>query len=47
MTGNIIVGLVFAGIIAFASVKVYKDTKNKKCSCGSSCSPSKKSKCGK
>lgn len=43
--GNIIVGLVFAGIIIFAFKKVYSDTKNNKCSCGSSCSD--KSKCNK
>lgn len=45
MSGNIIVGLVFACIIAFAARKVYMDAKNQKCSCGSSCS--NKSKCNK
>ncbi len=45
MWGNIIVGLIFAAIIAFAAKKVYSDAKNKKCSCGSSCSG--KSKCNK
>ncbi|MBU3190011.1 FeoB-associated Cys-rich membrane protein [Clostridium bowmanii] len=46
---NIIVGLVFASIIILAIRKVYKDTKNNKCSCGSSCgkSCSDKSKCNK
>ncbi|MBU3113502.1 FeoB-associated Cys-rich membrane protein [Clostridium lacusfryxellense] len=45
MLANIIVGLVFAIILIFAAKKVYTDTKNKKCSCGSSCSG--KSKCNK
>ena len=45
MIANIVVGLVFASIIGFAAKKVYTDTKNKKCSCGSSCSG--KSKCKK
>lgn len=45
MAVNIIVGLVFAGILLFAFKKVYEDAKNKKCSCGSSCSD--KSKCSK
>ena len=45
MLPNIIVGLIFAGILIFASKKVYNDAKNKKCSCGSSCSD--KSKCNK
>jgi tetrahydromethanopterin S-methyltransferase subunit E len=45
MLANIIVGLIFASILILASRKVYKDAKNKKCSCGSSCSD--KSKCGK
>ena len=45
MVGNIVVGIVFAGIIIFAATKVYKDAKNKKCSCGSSCS--EKNKCHK
>jgi hypothetical protein len=43
--GNIIVGLGFLAIFVFAFKKVYSDAKNKKCSCGSSCSD--KSKCGK
>ncbi|WP_435789674.1 FeoB-associated Cys-rich membrane protein [Clostridium sp.] len=42
---NVIVGLVFACVIIFAFRKVYSDTKNNKCSCGSSCSD--KSKCNK
>jgi hypothetical protein len=46
MTGDIIVGLVFTGILLFAFKKVYKDMKEKKCNCGSSCSD-KKSSCGK
>jgi len=45
MTGNIIVGAVFAVIIIFAATKVFKDAKNQKCSCGTSCSD--KSKCHK
>ncbi|WP_083757183.1 FeoB-associated Cys-rich membrane protein [Alkaliphilus oremlandii] len=45
MSGNLIVGLIFAAIVAFAAKKVISDAKNKKCSCGSSCSD--KSKCGK
>lgn len=47
--GNIIVGLAFAVIIIFALKKVYTDTKNNKCSCGSSCgkSCSNKGKCNK
>ncbi len=45
MLVNIIVGLVFASIVIFALKKVYSDTKNNKCSCGSSCSD--KSKCNK
>ncbi|MBZ9634459.1 FeoB-associated Cys-rich membrane protein [Clostridium sp. FP1] len=45
MIVNIIVGLVFACIIILAFKKVYTDTKNNKCSCGSSCSD--KSKCHK
>jgi len=45
MLGNIIVGLIFAGIVIFAAKKVYNDAKNNKCSCGSSCSD--KSKCNK
>lgn len=45
MFTNILVGLVFAGIVLFAFVKVYSDSKNNKCSCGSSCS--NKSKCSK
>lgn len=43
MWGTILVGVVFAGIFAAAFRKVYLDAKNKKCSCGSSCSS--KSKC--
>ncbi|MEG0774275.1 FeoB-associated Cys-rich membrane protein [Clostridium sp.] len=43
--GNIIVGLIFVSIIIVAAKKVYSDAKNKKCSCGSSCSD--KSKCNK
>ncbi|WP_291576231.1 FeoB-associated Cys-rich membrane protein [Clostridium sp. UBA4548] len=43
--GNIIVGLVFLVIFGFAFKKVYSDTKNNKCSCGSSCSD--KSKCSR
>lgn len=43
MLGTIIVGLIFVGILIFATKKVYSDAKNKKCSCGSSCSS--KSKC--
>jgi hypothetical protein len=45
MLPNIIVGLIFASILIFATSKVYNDMKNKKCSCGSSCSD--KSKCHK
>jgi len=45
MITNIVVGLVFAGIVAFAGRKVYLDKKNKKCSCGSTCGDM--SKCGK
>lgn len=45
MLGNIIVGLVFAGIVIFALTRVISDAKNKKCSCGSSCSG--KSKCSR
>ncbi len=45
MLANIIVGLIFASIVAFALKKVYSDTKNNKCSCGSSCTD--KSKCNK
>lgn len=45
MTGNIIVGAIFAGIIIFALKKVISDAKNNKCSCGSSCSD--KSRCNK
>lgn len=43
--GNVIVGLIFVSIIIFAAKKVYSDAKNKKCSCGSSCSD--KSKCNR
>lgn len=43
MLVNIIIGLIFAAIVGFAAKKVYEDAKNKKCSCGSSCSD--KSKC--
>lgn len=43
MIADIIVGLVFAGILIFAFTKVYKDIKNKRCGCGSSCSD--KSRC--
>jgi len=45
MLGNIIVGLVFAGIVIFALTRVISDAKNKKCSCGSSCCG--KTKCNK
>jgi hypothetical protein len=45
MLANIIIGLIFASIVIFAFKKVCNDAKNKKCSCGSSCSD--KSKCNK
>jgi hypothetical protein len=45
MLANIIIGLIFVSIVIFAFKKVYNDMKNKKCSCGSSCSD--KSKCNK
>lgn len=45
MLGNIAVGLVFLGIFAYAFKKAFGDIKNRKCSCGSSCSD--KSACGK
>lgn len=44
MLSNIIIGIVFFCIIAFAGKKAYSDIKNKRCSsCGGSCSD--KSKC--
>ena len=45
MLPNIIVGLVFAGIIIVAFIKTRKDMKNNKCAGCSGCS--KKSKCHK
>lgn len=45
MWGTIIVGVIFAGIILFAAKKTISDAKNKKCSCGTSCSSAQKSKC--
>ena len=47
MTGNIIVGLIFACILIFASKKVYSDLKSNKCSCGSASNCSDRSKCNK
>lgn len=46
MWGNIMVGLLFAAIIALAARKVYKDAKAKKCSCGTSCSAAAAAQCG-
>ncbi len=47
MLVNIVVGLVFAGILIFAFKKAYTDAKSNKCSCGSSSNCSDKSKCNK
>ncbi|WP_379137448.1 FeoB-associated Cys-rich membrane protein [Paenibacillus sp. sgz500958] len=47
MAGTIIVGLVFAAIVGFAARKVVLDSRNNKCSCGSTCSDKNRSSCGK
>ncbi|WP_187119046.1 FeoB-associated Cys-rich membrane protein [Bacillus marasmi] len=45
MTATIVVGVIFAGILIFATRKVVSDAKNKKCNCSSSGSCSSKTKC--
>jgi len=43
MLVNIIVGLIFGGILIFVSKKAWDDIRKNKCSCGSSCPGKKKS----